>query len=114
MNDTELNKLAKYLFRFPLHEKGYSKDQISFAQSALSNMVGGIGHFYGKSLVMSEEMERPVEYWPAHLLTAVPSRSFFPRGFLWDEGFHLNIKNKKLTKFLIQSSTTIIVILHAR
>lgn len=78
----------KFEETFPLKSKGYSKDEVKFAKSAFSNMIGGIGHFYGSSLVRSDDMKEAAQYWPAHLLTAVPSRSFFPRGFLWDEGFH--------------------------
>jgi len=69
---------------FRLAEKGtFSKEEQEFAMAVFSNLIGGIGYFHGPSIV-HEEGEQP----PASIYTAVPSRSFFPRGFLWDEGFH--------------------------
>ncbi|KAL4859841.1 Mannosyl-oligosaccharide glucosidase GCS1 [Chlorella vulgaris] len=64
------------------------------ARAALSNMLGGIGYFFGHSLVRttqqqhSKVVQRTAKLWDTALYSAVPSRSFFPRGFLWDEGFH--------------------------
>ena len=88
LSDREDNFDIKFEQLFQLSSKGYNDSAIHFAQSALSNMVGGIGYFYGASIVKSKHNSMPVPYWEAPLYTAVPSRSFFPRGFLWDEGFH--------------------------
>ncbi|KAL8710102.1 MAG: hypothetical protein Q9225_007342 [Loekoesia sp. 1 TL-2023] len=82
----------------------------AFARSMFSNLIGGIGYFYGDAIVdrsYAPEYEEENEgFWeetaearqrqgavklegPAELYTSIPSRPFFPRGFLWDEGFHL-------------------------
>jgi mannosyl-oligosaccharide glucosidase len=81
-----------------------------FSKSLFSNLIGGIGYFYGDSRVDRSYDDAYLEendgFWeeaeeakarntqhllenPAELFTSIPSRPFFPRGFLWDEGFHL-------------------------
>ncbi|KAG8232260.1 hypothetical protein J437_LFUL012875 [Ladona fulva] len=92
--DDELKKKRiafhdKFDSTFHLKDHGnWSDDHVKFAKTVLSNLLGSVGYFYGSSLVISEYTKNPVPYWKAPLFTAVPSRSFFPRGFLWDEGFH--------------------------
>ncbi|CAK5279562.1 unnamed protein product, partial [Mycena citricolor] len=77
----------------------------AFSRAVTSNLVGGVGYFYGTSIVnkkfayeWDEEDDSSTKTEadtgarltePRALLTATPSRSFFPRGFYWDEGFHL-------------------------
>ncbi|KAK2628725.1 hypothetical protein QTJ16_001828 [Diplocarpon rosae] len=89
----------------PFGVESYKK----FAASMFSNLLGGLGYFYGDSVVdrsyAPEYDEENEGFWeetaaardrkqeklegPSELFTTVPSRPFFPRGFLWDEGFHL-------------------------
>jgi len=94
-----------FKLRAPFDQPKYQK----FAKSMFSNLFGGIGYFYGDSVVdrsyAPEYDEENEGFWeetaaaramkreqlegPSELFTSIPSRPFFPRGFLWDEGFHL-------------------------
>jgi mannosyl-oligosaccharide glucosidase len=70
-----------------------------FAQEMVSGLLGGLSYMYGDHLVdretgLEDESFEEVELkgafeGPHELFTLVPSRPFFPRGFYWDEGFHL-------------------------
>ncbi|CAN0531665.1 unnamed protein product, partial [Ectocarpus sp. 8 AP-2014] len=75
--------------RFSLEDKGFEERDVAAAKAALSNMLGGMGYFTGRSEVRGAGRDGGNEVsFETSLFTAVPSRSFFPRGFLWDEGFH--------------------------
>ncbi|KAI9719869.1 MAG: Processing alpha glucosidase I [Chrysothrix sp. TS-e1954] len=81
----------------------------AFSKSMFSNLLGGVGYFWGDQVIdrsyASEYEEENEGFWRDaaeaqrrnsaevvggyELFSAIPSRPFFPRGFLWDEGFHL-------------------------
>ncbi|KAL9857551.1 Alpha-glucosidase 2 [Arabidopsis thaliana] len=81
---------AKFNECFNLSDK-LDPETLVVGKAAIGNMLGGIGYFYGQSKIHFPKAKSEDDfllYWPAELYTAVPSRPRFPRGFLWDEGFH--------------------------
>lgn len=81
---------AKFASKLPLAEQGWPDRHVHVAQAALANTLGSIGYFYGQSVLEDGSLTQPA----SGLLTGVPSRSFFPRGFFWDEGFHQLLVSK--------------------
>eukprot|EP00624_Nannochloropsis_granulata_P000963 evm.model.NODE_14286_length_23795_cov_21.451103.4 len=95
---------------FVLDQHGYrgrsfTPQEIEAAEAAFSNTIGGVGYFHGQTPIKGRSINRGDEEegggrtpilnsFPTSLFTAVPSRSFFPRGFLWDEGFHQLLLHK--------------------
>lgn len=55
---------------------------------SVASLVGGIGFFRGSSLVRNGPSSGAIECQTEEVYTCSPSRTKFPRGFLWDEGFH--------------------------
>lgn len=96
---------TKFEKHFPL-SKASDLDK-TFGKELLSGLLGGLSYFHGDHLVdrttliddedlnvdVNGEIHLPKFQGqfegPFELLTLVPSRPFFPRGFYWDEGFHL-------------------------
>nr|CCA18876.1 mannosyloligosaccharide glucosidase putative [Albugo laibachii Nc14] len=70
----------------------WNTSQVEFAKAGLSNLIGGLSYFYGSNMIKMVDFQGHTTgirtSTPFPLFSATPSRSFFPRGFLWDEGFH--------------------------
>lgn len=88
----------------------FTEGDLETAKRCLSNLLGGLGYFHGRPVIGDSHtfadnqeqegivnpqtgLQNKVQSLPPpdvylSLFSATPSRSSFPRGFLWDEGFH--------------------------
>ena len=76
-----------------LDEKN-SESLQQMSKEALSNILGGIGYFHGSIKPKENNNIDENVIGEKGLFTATPCRSYFARGFLWDEGFHQLIISK--------------------
>lgn len=80
-------------FQKKFMEKDFSSSNPSFqsklkiSRYAFSNIIGGITHYFGYIHEVNNIFNHPFQ----EVFSCTPSRGKFPRGFLWDEGFHLLI-----------------------
>ncbi len=98
----EFNKKFNELFKLKNIEKfknnnkyildeSNSESLQQMSKEALSNILGGIGYYFGNIKESDNGDDTQSE---KGLFTASPCRSYFARGFLWDEGFHQLIISK--------------------
>lgn len=86
----------KFAMKMQLASPFNKGEYLGFGEEFLSQLMGGIGYFYGDQLVdRKANLDEPgvalkgEPEGPYSLFSCVPSRTFFPRGFYWDEGFQL-------------------------
>lgn len=99
ISDVKEKFSKKFQRAFDLKPPFNTPEYEKFGHEVMSNLLGGIGYYYGDSLVdrdseLNEETYEHIKLdgeseGPYELFAACPSRTFFPRGFYWDEGFHL-------------------------
>lgn len=92
---------------------GTPSSLIEFSKTLTSNLLAGVGYFYGESVVdknfaydWDQDEDAPESKQakqsnaeltePKSLLTATPSRSFFPRGFYWSVSKHTILLNHRI------------------
>lgn len=89
-NELKANQQAKFDAVFDAQKPFTAPEYAEFARRLISNLGAGLGFFYGDSLIGDPEDRKSVDTKEAQqLFTFTPTRAFFPRGFYWDEGFHL-------------------------